>query len=296
MCAVGSKKGARQRVRRAEERRPPLVRDDVGPPLPKRAFLVTEDGFARRLALNLIAINAIVELVLRTPALYRLADDAYGRANDFALSTAHRMAWWSLLGLLSSSCCALQLLLNALSFGCAGFNAVLGPIRPTSVAVTLTVQALSWRVAWSRPWQWAPTASASVVVLSLTFLPEVLSVSATLRGYWRRREARGGCGSEDGAADREPTSKTLRFRVDNIGCAACVSAVTRVLEGIHFVEDFSVSLSNGIVTVIATDENCDQEKTNGGIECKEIMQKLNDAGFPLIPLEVSSPNDSKKYS
>ncbi|KAL6063341.1 Mercuric transport protein MerT [Balamuthia mandrillaris] len=33
-------------------------------------------------------------------------------------------------GLLASSCCVVQLLLNALSFGCAGFNTVLEPYRP----------------------------------------------------------------------------------------------------------------------------------------------------------------------
>ena len=33
-------------------------------------------------------------------------------------------------GLLSSSCCLLQILLNFLSLGCAGFNKLLGPLRP----------------------------------------------------------------------------------------------------------------------------------------------------------------------
>jgi hypothetical protein len=40
-------------------------------------------------------------------------------------------------GLLSSSCCAVQLALNALSLGCAGF-AVLDKLRPAFLALTVT--------------------------------------------------------------------------------------------------------------------------------------------------------------
>jgi hypothetical protein len=38
-------------------------------------------------------------------------------------------------GLLSSSCCVIQLALNAMSVGCAGFS-VLTPYRPSLIAVT----------------------------------------------------------------------------------------------------------------------------------------------------------------
>eukprot|EP00957_Ditylum_brightwellii_P175711 13378838-Ditylum_brightwellii.AAC.1 len=79
------------------------------------------------------------------------------------MATAHRWAWWSLLGLLSSSCCALQILLNLLSFGCAGFNTALGPLRPTFLALTVAVQISAWSVAYSRPWQWAPTALSTAL-------------------------------------------------------------------------------------------------------------------------------------
>merc|ERR1712086_1192044 len=90
------------------------------------------------------------------------------------LDTAYRYAWWSAIGLLSSSCCALQLMLNSFSLGCAGFNTVLGPIRPTLLAITTTVQASSWMVAYQRPWQYIPNAISTVIVISLAFLPEFL--------------------------------------------------------------------------------------------------------------------------
>lgn len=48
-------------------------------------------------------------------------------------------------GLLSSSCCVLQLLLNALSVGCAGFSA-LTPYRPLFLALTASsLGAAHWR-------------------------------------------------------------------------------------------------------------------------------------------------------
>ena len=42
-----------------------------------------------------------------------------------------------LTGLLSSSCCLLQLVLNTFAVGCAGFNKVLGPIRSQVCGVPL---------------------------------------------------------------------------------------------------------------------------------------------------------------
>ena len=60
--------------------------------------------------------------------------------------------WLSLLtgGLLSSSCCLIQLILNLLAsfdiihVGCAGFNKVLGPLRPVLRAVTLIFVSKLW--------------------------------------------------------------------------------------------------------------------------------------------------------
>merc|ERR1712188_357460 len=55
-----------------------------------------------------------------------------------------------LAGLLGSSCCILQLGLNVLSvfdivhIGCAGFNVILGPLRPYLRALTLTWLVVLW--------------------------------------------------------------------------------------------------------------------------------------------------------
>jgi hypothetical protein len=56
-------------------------------------------------------------------------------APRLAPGAAHTLGLAVLGGLLSSSCCVLQLALNALSFGCAGFSA-LTPYRPLFLAAT----------------------------------------------------------------------------------------------------------------------------------------------------------------
>ncbi|CAD7922426.1 unnamed protein product [Amoebophrya sp. A25] len=48
------------------------------------------------------------------------------------------------LATMSGSCCAIQLGLNLFSFGCAGFNTVLGPWRPFLLSLTATSQAAMW--------------------------------------------------------------------------------------------------------------------------------------------------------
>ncbi|KAF9581959.1 hypothetical protein BGW38_000836, partial [Lunasporangiospora selenospora] len=74
-------------------------------------------------------------------------------------------------GLLSSSCCIIQLALNLFSIGCAGFS-VLTPLRPLFLGLTLllvvyTITAYRWS---------SRTALTLLIVLPLTFSPEMVSV------------------------------------------------------------------------------------------------------------------------
>merc|ERR1740138_1834236 len=106
------------------------------------------------------------------------------RAYEFLLDSlmrgSHKMMWWSVFGLLSSSCCALQLILNMFNFGCAGFNTYLGPLRPAFLAVTITLQVKMWVLAVpnlglpSTPDYYLPSCIISTVVTTvLSFLPEL---------------------------------------------------------------------------------------------------------------------------
>ena len=112
----------------------------------KKEHLVWEDGFGTRFAGSLLVCCAVaVGASLSPGAWLPAAHGAQAALRRQLLRLCHRLEWWSALGLLSSSCCALQLLLNSLSFGCAGFNTVLGPLRPQLLALTTTLQLGMWR-------------------------------------------------------------------------------------------------------------------------------------------------------
>ncbi|KAF9081247.1 hypothetical protein BGX23_001103 [Mortierella sp. AD031] len=75
------------------------------------------------------------------------------------------------LGLLSSSCCLIQLALNLLSVGCAGFS-VLTPYRPLFLATSsLLVLFTVYKYRWS-----SRTALTLALVLTLTTTPEMVAV------------------------------------------------------------------------------------------------------------------------
>lgn len=199
------------------------ARASPSPSRTKQSFLVTDAGFARSLLLNLVAMASVSLACVSYQPLYEYGEAVHGFVTAQMMHGAHRMAWWSLLGLLSSSCCALQIMLNAFSFGCAGFNTALGPWRPTFVALTVTVQTISWCVAWNRPYQWPPTAAATLLAFALTFLPELLDLRVA------RRES---LALEAAASYDNAGGTAVRLQLSSLGCAACIEKVSTVLDGI----------------------------------------------------------------
>ena len=278
---------------------------------PKKLHLILDPGFLRNYVISLLSIVSATALLCHLiPTIRYVAIDIYFEINEYMMITAHQYAWWSLLGLLSSSCCALQLLLNALSFGCAGFNTVLGPIRPITLAVTTLIQTTSWYIAFSRPHQWKATSISTILVTLLTFLPEIL--------VWFQTQTSSGSSSSSAAAamaiaQQQNTKRILlekgttaqkhnhlcKFRLDNVGCAACVTTVTNVLNSIESVENFDISLyenNSGILSVLAT-ENQNKSAAAAAAQCQSedddhngvsiislIRNKLDGAGFPVTPL------------
>eukprot|EP00966_Prymnesium_polylepis_P266398 6153786-Prymnesium_polylepis.2 len=110
----------------------------------KPEHLVWERGFGTKLALSLAACAAFAWFASTSSEMWILGMQLQSGVSHRLMRLAHRLEWWSALGLLSSSCCVLQLLLNTLSVGCAGFNTILGPIRPQMMALTLSLQAFMW--------------------------------------------------------------------------------------------------------------------------------------------------------
>lgn len=186
----------------------------------KSAYLITSPGFGRKFVANLVAMGSFAVLCVHVQPLYEVGEAVHGFVLEQMMHGAQRMAWWSLLGLLSSSCCALQIVLNAFSFGCAGFNTTLGPWRPTFLALTVTVQTISLSVAYARPYQWAPTATATALSAVLTLLPEMLALRTARRQQLTQMHAASG-----GLIGQ----KTIQLQLTSLGCSACVAKVSSVL-------------------------------------------------------------------
>ena len=206
------------------------------------------------------------------------------------------MAWWSLLGLLSSSCCVLQIILNALSFGCAGFNTVLGPVRPPCIAFTLIAQSLSWYVAFPRPFQWAPTAATTAVSMLLTFSPELLYLTTQRRLSEASSQRKSGTGTVNGTM-----CLRLAFAPKAMGCISCVSKVDRVLRSSPVVAHCAVSLQSASAMVLLVPESAQNGVTAADradhVAHEKIAQglvdEINAAGFPasLVSISPTTPAD-----
>ena len=250
---------------------------------PKRKYLMNEDGFLPALIANLFGMVATtVGIALHRPTRDNVVN-AYFSLNEKMMAIANRNAWWALLGLLASSCCALQILLNALHLGCSGLNVKLGPLRPTFVAFTIISISASWVVAGPRPYQWKPTALSTGLSLLLTLMPEIIDLHTQRRAQKRRlRELDEGMLDDlalhpDGRRT-EPT--TLCFHLPTLGCASCVSTVSSLLDRLEIVVNHRVQFEDGIVEVeIAPDT---QGKANNDL----LLSEFADAGFPAKRIDL----------
>lgn len=158
------------------------------------------------------------------------------------MTGAHKMAWWSVIGLLSSSCCAIQIVLNAMSLGCAGFNSILGPIRPTLLAFSLLIQCIVWAIARTRPWQLLPCVIGASGSLLLTFLPELLYLYNVRRNTAAQ-------GDDFPAAGKSSTVEVgLQLQAGAMGCISCVQTVQSVIEKQDHTHEVSVSLEVSVAT------------------------------------------------
>lgn len=255
----------------------------------KGTHLLTTPGFATKLGLNLVAMTAAVVACGTFAPTRQLALAAYDWVTYQLMGAAHRAAWWWAIGLLSSSCCALQILLNALSLGCAGFNNYLGPVRPSLVAATLLTQALTWTVAYNRPWQWPAAATSSAVAITLTFLPEALALWQLVRSpktdQTVARAESGGSKEQDDAVASPAAAVVLQFHLPTMGCISCVTAVTQALEAdaaVAAVESVVVETGLATVRLVQQIPASDSDEVGSSLATIEaaLRARLAAAGFP----------------
>ena len=257
-------------------RRPPKTKTPATSPdrsataLPyKKEHLIWEPGFARRFFLSLAVCAAVLLAAAHSQEAWLQGMVFQARLTGWLMWLSHRMEWWSVIGLLSSSCCALQLLLNVFSFGCAGFNTWLGPLRPLMLAITVCLQASMWRVALTGRGErlLLSAAGATALTASLSFLPELLHL------YIHRHER------SAGAAAAAAAGAEICFRVEGMGCTACTAKVQRTVEALPGVAGCSVQLEGGKAKV-RLDEVAAVDARMAGALQRSVAAALKEVGFP----------------
>ena len=221
--------------------------------------LVWSPGFAPQFSMA-ATVGAVAVLLLSQSEFARSGSAAWYPLYD---NLFVRTGLWSVAGLLSSSCCLLQIMLNALSIGCAGFNTVLGPVRPYFMALALTLQLLMWQAVFADATPLGPALTSTALTVSLTFLPEALNAAMQLSAV-------------------PPTENDLRLRVDGMGCTACSVKVKAALEAVDGVSSCTVVFEEGCAQLQLDSSVFGAAEERAAVEQRAVAA-LVQAGFDGAP-------------
>jgi len=152
------------------------------------------------------------------------------------------------LPMFASACCLIQLAINVVAGGCAGFNTVLGPARPFSLALLLYLTAATIKTTprplFTTTWRW-----------SLALLPELLhwynqyvsqkrtkrilqqaaqttdTGSASAVDLQQAETTAASTTGEKDAADSsgELVESTIELDIPTMGCVACINTIDAAL-------------------------------------------------------------------
>ena len=193
--------------------------------------LIWSPSFGRNLLLS-TAILFVVRYTHIFPAIVTMGDchndvstsAATGTVDVLVSSSLSRLIRLLLLPLLSSSCCALQLLMNAIAgVGCAGFNNVLGPVRP----IFLSFLVYSTFMTFPGPTMTGLGKWCSNTAISFFFalMPELLHV-------WNNNTRRRLIASRaNTAANDAHVRATVELDIPSMGCAACINKIDSTITG-----------------------------------------------------------------
>ena len=84
------------------------LRTDALQQTAKNEWLVWSPGVPARIAASYVVVAALLFVLARSPAQHAVERAAVA-TQEALLHGAHRAGWWTLLSLLSSSCCVIQL-------------------------------------------------------------------------------------------------------------------------------------------------------------------------------------------
>ncbi len=116
------------------------------------------------------------------------------------------------LPLLASSCCAIQLLINLITgIGCAGFNSILGPLRPFFVTILLYYTVTSFSLKEVK----------FIVLWLVTLMPEIVHMINITKG---RKQM-----SKPSIQNENTFITDLNIQVLDMGCVACINKIESTL-------------------------------------------------------------------
>ena len=241
--------------------------------------LVYSPGFLHAFVAALAVIGAVAAVACRTEPAAAALERVAGTFQMALIRTAHDHAHSYVasvaLGLLASSCCALQLFLGAFSFGCAGFNTVLGPIRPQLLALTCAVQAWMWHEAlFDGRFEAHSCVVSSALCAALALLPELLA--------WRLERS--------SSAERPLRAISLDFKIEGMGCIACATTVSEVVRVACGKEaTINVDLDAATLRIVAERRGAEGGAEAGALS-KSLAAELAKAGFPATPIQTPTDN------
>lgn len=185
--------------------------------LPPSYHFVFSPGFEYKYVTTLLLLSVLYGAVRNTPALLDACTSLYESTIVRMMRVAHGLAWWSVIALLSSSCCAFQLVLNLFSVGCAGFNTVLGPFRPYLMALATWGQVWMW-ASVEKQQQYSAAKWSTLVTLLLSFLPELVFLTSMLKD-----KIYAGNGANQVGGHR------VDLTIEGMGCVACVETIKNAI-------------------------------------------------------------------
>ena len=97
-------------------------------------------------------------------------------------------------------------------WGCAGFNSILGPVRPIFLSLLLFS---TWKLSSQRPIGW------TILSLFVAFLPELVHTFNLIKTtQWKKRQIIG-----RSVQNNDVVSAKLQLEIPGMGCVACVNKI-----------------------------------------------------------------------
>lgn len=191
--------------------------------------LIWSPSFGRNLLLS-TAILFVLRYIHMFPPIVTMGDCH----NDISTSTAtgtvdissslSRLIRLLLLPLLSSSCCALQLLMNTIAgVGCAGFNNVLGPVRPIFLSFLVHSSVRTFP---------GPTMTGLGKWCSNTAISFLFALMPELLHIWNNNARRWLIASRANTTGNDANVRaTVELDIPSMGCAACINKIDSTISG-----------------------------------------------------------------